>query len=180
MTKPELRKAIRVRLAALTPEAVAKKSAAICLEISRTPEWREARVAGLFSPLNTEPNVDLLWAVLTAGKAVCYPRVCGDALVFLRVAGREALLESALWNLMEPPHREDHVIAPEKIDLLLVPGMAFTPNGHRMGRGKGFYDRFLARPGFHAATFGVCFAEQIVPHLPMEGHDRPVDRVFAA
>lgn len=179
MTKPELRKAIRVRLAALKPEVVAKKSAAICLEISRTPEWRDARVVGLFSPLDTEPNVDLLWAVLN-GKTICYPRVCGDDIVFLKVAGREALLESALWNLMEPPHREEHVIAPEEIDLLMVPGMAFTATGHRMGRGKGFYDRFLASPGFRAATFGICFAEQVVPHLPIEDHDRPVARVFAA
>ncbi len=179
MTKPELRKAIRVRLAALSPEAVEKKSAAICLEISRAPAWREARVVGLFSPLAAEPNVDLLWAVLN-GKTVCYPRVCGEDLVFLKVAGREALLESALWNLMEPPHREDHIIEPGEIDLLLVPGMAFTQSGHRMGRGKGFYDRFLAAPGFRAATFGVCFTEQMVGHLPVEDHDRPVDRVFAA
>lgn len=156
-----------------------KKSAAICLELSHTPQWRDARLVGLFSPLANEPNVDLLWAVL-GERAVCYPRICGDDLVFLRVSGRGALLESALWNLLEPPHRNEHIVAPEEIDLLAVPGLAFTPSGHRMGRGKGFYDRFLAQPGFRAAAFGVCFAEQLVPHLPVENHDRPVDRVFAA
>jgi 5-formyltetrahydrofolate cyclo-ligase len=179
VTKTELRKAIRVRLAALTPEAIAKKSAAICLELSHTPEWREAHTVGLFAPLDTEPNVDLLWAVL-GKKTVCYPRVCGEDLVFLRVAGREALLQSALWNLMEPPHKDEHIIKPEKIDLLIVPGVAFTATGHRMGRGKGFYDRYLASTGFRAVRFGVCFSEQLVPHLPMEDHDLPMTRVIAA
>jgi 5-formyltetrahydrofolate cyclo-ligase len=179
VTKTELRKAIRVRLAALTPEAIAKKSAAICLELSHTPEWHEAHTVGLFAPLDTEPNVDLLWAVL-GKKAVCYPRVCGEDLVFLRVARREALLQSALWNLMEPPHKDEHIVQPEKIDLLIVPGIAFTATGHRMGRGKGFYDRYLASPGFRAVKFGVCFSEQLAPHLPVEEHDLPMTRVIAA
>ena len=49
-----------------------------------------------------------------------------------------------------------------------------------MGRGKGYYDRLLAHPSFRSPAFGVCFAEQLVAHLPMEDHDRPVNRVFAA
>jgi 5-formyltetrahydrofolate cyclo-ligase len=163
----------------LTPEAIAQKSAALCLDLSHTPEWRAAHSVGLFAPLDTEPNVDLLWAVL-GKKAVCYPRVCGGDLVFLRVAGREALLRSALWNLMEPPHEDEHVVEPGEIDLLVVPGVAFTADGHRMGRGKGFYDRYLASPGFRATRFGVCFSEQLVPHLPVEDHDLPMTRVFAA
>ena len=176
MTKPELRKAIRVRLAALSRSAMAEKSAAICRAIAQTPQWQTARTVGFFSPLDSEPNVDLLWAVLD-GHTVCYPRISENDLVFLSVPTREALLESGRWSLLEPPHRDEHVFASAEIDLLLVPGVAFTPDGHRMGRGKGFYDRFLA--GFHGTIFGVCFAEQLVPRLPMEDHDRQVDKVFA-
>lgn len=179
MTKSELRKAIRIRLAALPPGARAEKSAAICLAIAQTPQWREARTVGFFAPLPEEPDVDLLWAVLGT-RAVCYPRIQGDDLVFLRVPNREALLESGRWNLLEPPHRDEHMVDLARIDLLLVPGMAFAADGRRMGRGKGYYDRILARPGFRAPTFGVCFAEQLVPHLPTEDHDRPVHRVFSA
>jgi len=179
MTKPELRKAIRVRLQALAPAVKAEKSAAICHAVSHTPEWSNARNIGFFSPLDSEPNVDLLWAVLGA-RAVCYPRIHGDDLVFIRVPDREALLESARWNLLEPLHRDEHVVPISEMDLLFVPGVAFTSDGHRMGRGKGYYDRLLADPSFRAATFGVCFAEQLVAHLPMEDHDRPVNRVFAA
>ena len=179
MTKPELRKAIRIRLAALTPEAKAEKSAALCRAAAHTPEWRDARAVGFFSPMASEPNVDLLWAVL-GERTVCYPRIHGDDLVFIRVPSREALLESERWNLLEPPHRDEHVVPVAEIDLFFVPGIAFTADGHRMGRGKGYYDRLLAHPSFRSTAFGVCFAEQLVAHLPMEDHDRPVNRVFAA
>jgi len=133
VTKPELRKAIRVRLEALPPEVKAKKSAAICCAVSQTAEWKAAATIGFFSPLSPEPNIDLLWAVL-GGRAVCYPRVHGEDLIFIRVPDRSALLESARWNLLEPAHRDEHVVEPAGIDLLLVPGMAFTQDGHRMRR----------------------------------------------
>lgn len=179
MTKPELRKAIRARLAALPLEILAEKSAAICQSVAHTHEWHDSRTVGFFSPLPSEPNIDLLWAVL-GERTVCYPRIAGDDLVFIQVPSREALLESTRWNLLEPPHRDEHVVPVSGMDLLFVPGMAFTTDGHRMGRGKGYYDRLLARPDFHASAFGVCFTEQLVPHLPMEDHDRPVSRVFAS
>lgn len=129
--------------------------------------------------MDSEPNIDLLWAVL-GERAVCYPRIDGDDLLFIRVPNREALLESARWNLLEPRHSDEHIVPIGKIDLFFVPGIAFTSNGHRMGRGKGYYDRLLAHPSFRASAFGICFTEQIVPHLPMEDHDRPVSRVFSA
>lgn len=179
VTKSELRKAIRVRLGALPPEIKARKSAAICRSVVHTPAWQNARVVGIFSPLPSEPDIDLLWAVL-GERIVCYPRVDGDDLVYIWVPDREALLESERWNLLEPPHLDERVIPVENIDLLFVPGIAFTSGGHRMGRGMGYYDRFLAKPGYRATSYGVCFAEQIVPHLPMEDHDQLVSQVFSA
>lgn len=178
VTKSALRKIIRLRIDALPPETRAEKSGMIAQAVAQSAEWGEARTVGFFSPLPTEPNVDLLWAVL-GSRTVCYPRVDGDNLVFLRVPDREALLASR-WNLLEPPHREDAIVPLGELDLLLVPGLAFTADGHRMGRGKGFYDRLLANSAFQAAAFGICFAEQLVPRLPMEEHDRPVARVCSA
>ena len=176
MTKHELRQVIRHRLAALPAGVRGEKSAAIAQAVAQTPQWQAARTVGLFAPLASEPDVNLLWAVL-GERRVCYPRIAGEELVFLSVPSREALLESGRWNLLEPPHRDEHIAAPAQIDLLLVPGVAFTLDGHRMGRGGGFYDRFLA--DFPGATFGVCFAEQVMAHLPREDHDRPVEAVFA-
>jgi len=178
VTKNELRKTIRLRLEALPSERLMEKSAAICRAVAATEEWRQARTVGFFSPLPTEPNVDLLWAVL-GSRVVCYPRVDGKDLVFIRVPDRSALLESR-WNLLEPEHHAERVIPLAQIDLLLAPGLAFTTDGHRLGRGGGYYDRFLANRGEHPAVFGICFSEQVAPHLPLEAHDERVNRVFFA
>ena len=66
---------------------------------------------------------------------------------------------------------------PEAIDLLIVPGMAFTREGARLGRGKGYYDRYLAQSALHACCIGVCFAHQLVADLPVEPHDRSMEVV---
>jgi len=63
----------------------------------------------------------------------------------------------------------------EDIDLIVVPALAFDRQGNRLGRGGGFYDRFLAEPRVHAVTVGLGFAEQLVEELPTHHYDRPVD-----
>ena len=70
------------------------------------------------------------------------------------------------------------VCPPGDIDLIVVPGVAFTPSGVRLGRGKGFYDRYLTQPGVRALRFGVCYPHQLVGELPAEPHDVAMDRVF--
>ena len=66
------------------------------------------------------------------------------------------------------------------IDVMVVPGVAFTSVGDRLGRGKGYYDRYMAREGFRAQTIGVCYSCQLCDELPVEEHDRRVDRVISA
>lgn len=176
ITKSEIRRSIRERLGALGSETLACKSAAICRQIVLAPEWSQAIAVGVFAPLAGEPDVELLWSAIGA-RTVCYPRVEGDHLKFLRVADRSELVESR-WKLREPLLRDNAVVAAEDIDLLLVPGIAFTEDGHRLGRGGGYYDRLLSDPALRAVRLGVCFAEQIVPHLPMEDHDQLVGRVI--
>lgn len=68
---------------------------------------------------------------------------------------------------------------PEMLDLVVVPGVAFTREGARLGRGRGYYDRYLSRPGLRAFCIGVCFAHQLVDTLPVEPHDRTMDAVCA-
>jgi 5-formyltetrahydrofolate cyclo-ligase len=178
MNKPELRRLVRQRLAALTPEARAEKSAAIARVIATSPEWHAARTIGLFAPLPSEPNIDLLWPAL-AGKEACYPRIDGQQILFLRVPDRAALLPTS-GNLFEPPHSDEAIVPPAAFDLILVPGVAFTQTGERLGRGGGYYDRLLADPTLRAATFGIGFSEQLFPALPCESHDRSVQRVITA
>lgn len=174
--KPELRKALRERIAQLTPSDAAEKSARICEAIARHPVWQQARTVGLFAAQASEPHVELLWKSV-AGQKICYPRVNGTELDFILVSD-PSTLEKSRWQLREPIHDEARIVAPENIDLLLVPGLAFSKAGGRLGRGGGFYDRLLARREFRAHKIGVCFDVQLTDALPIEAHDREVDEVI--
>ena len=113
----------------------------------------------------------------------CFPRVDGDRatgerLDFYRVDTAAELLLSR-WGLYEPPRDLARLVEPAHIDLVIVPGVAFTANGERLGRGRGHYDRFLASLSQHAATIGICFTNRLLPSLPTEPHDRRIDQVIA-
>jgi 5-formyltetrahydrofolate cyclo-ligase len=84
-------------------------------------------------------------------------------------------LVAAVWGIREP---QGPAVEPAAIDLVVVPGVAFTLTGARLGHGKAYYDRFLATVG--APKVGVCFDEQLVDELPMEPHDVWLDKVVHA
>ena len=65
------------------------------------------------------------------------------------------------------------------LDVVIVPGLAFTADGHRLGQGGGWYDRFLSGLGDRCETIGVCFAEQILSEVPVEAHDVVLDHVVS-
>ena len=81
------------------------------------------------------------------------------------------------FGILEPGP-DARLCGPGELDLLLVPGVAFTAGGLRCGRGKGYYDRYLAQSGFRAVKIGVCFAHQLVDALPAEPHDIRMDGVI--
>jgi 5-formyltetrahydrofolate cyclo-ligase len=174
MTKADWRKEMRSRLQRMDAADRAARSAAIRARLAADPAWRDARVIGLFAALPGEPD---LLPLLAAGpdKTFAFPRVAGEVIVFRRAAATSDLRPGSFGA--PEPAADAPALAPGDLDLLVVPGLAFTPHGVRLGRGGGFYDRFLAEPGFRAATTGVCFASQLVDELPLEPHDRRVDRV---
>ena len=106
---------------------------------------------------------------------------CVDWASSTMCAGRLASLDDSL--LVNGPHgtREPALVEPvaaSAIDVVLVPGLAFDSRGNRMGRGGGFYDRFLATLGPQVQLLGLCVGEQLVDEIPTEPHDRPVDLVI--
>ncbi|MGB8353112.1 MAG: 5-formyltetrahydrofolate cyclo-ligase [Chthoniobacteraceae bacterium] len=176
-SKEELRESLRERLRALPSEEIAWKSYMICDHIQRMPVWKEAKVVGLFASLPTEPVMEFLWDDLRENrKKVCYPKVNGETLSLILVNDPTELVVSR-WQLREPVMREPNLQAIDKIDLLLVPGLAFSTCGARLGRGGGFYDRLLARESLRAHKLGVCFDMQTFSKLPVESHDIAVDAV---
>lgn len=173
-TKASLRAEARKALAALSPNERAAASAEICRRIGALPEWAAAQTVALYAAQPSEPD---LAALLGApGKAFCFPEVSGDALEFRRCHSHD-LLRPGPWKILEPDPEHCPVIAAGEIDLLLIPGLAFTRSGGRLGRGGGFYDRFLIRVHPRAVKVGVSFHAQLVPVLPLEIHDHEVDRV---
>lgn len=111
----------------------------------------------------------------TAGKTVLLPRVTGEGAMELRVyTGRDDLREGA-FRIMEPCGRVFTEYG--EIDLAVIPGMAFDAQGHRLGRGKGYYDRFLPLIP-QARKFGLCFGFQKVNHVPVDENDVRMDEVI--
>jgi 5-formyltetrahydrofolate cyclo-ligase len=173
VTKAELRREMRTRLAALGA-ARAEKSQAIVAALAWHPAFAGPSPAGriaLFSPLPSEPDIEPLWEA--ASGRFCYPRVAGGALEFVEVE-KLADLSASPWHrqIREHSHPAARLVPPAEIEAILVPGLAFTKQGHRLGRGGGFYDRYLALLAPPTLKIGVCFALQLVETLPTEPHDK--------
>lgn len=178
MTKPQLRREISDRLRDHPAEARARASRAICGALARHPAARSAAVIAVFDPLPSEPDIASLRELLPESR-FCYPRCEDDALVFYFVESDAALLPVSDRRFREPDPACCAPAAPAQFDAILVPGVAFSPDGTlRLGRGGGFYDRFLAHRSLNAARLGVCFSLQLRDDIPQDPHDQPVDEVI--
>ncbi len=171
-TKAEIRRAFR-ELPPLPPDVRGEMSAQLCAALAAMPAWHAARTVALFAPLPSEPDVEGLWAYL-AGKRAAYPRMAGETFALYAVESPYELVP-AQWGIREP--RPERLVSPAEVDFVVIPGVAFTRDGARCGRGKGFYDRFLAELSPAACKTGACFARQLVAELPMEPHDVRMDFV---
>ena len=144
-------------------------------KLSRHPRLAEARIVLLYSALPDEvPTLPLLNRLTTEGKTVLLPRVVSDTDMELRRYTGPNDLEPGAFGIMEPTGElfTDY----DLIDVAVVPGMAFDREGHRLGRGKGYYDRFLALLP-HIYKIGICFPFQLVDKVPADAHDMLMDEV---
>jgi 5-formyltetrahydrofolate cyclo-ligase len=175
--KAESRSGMKMLLAKLREDPVSWiwRSQEICRQIERLPLWRKARVAGAFVPLGSEPQIQPLWQG-AGGPAFCFPQIRGDAMTLRRIDDRETL-RRADWRLALPEFDAAPAVPLADLEVLLVPGLAFTRAGIRLGRGGGHYDRLLAERGPGTWVLGVCFEIQVVAELPFEAHDCKVDAV---
>lgn len=148
------------------------RSVGLWSALAELPAYRAATTVMAFVGGRGEPDTESLFARIAAeGKTLVLPSVDGERLV-PKLLG-PGLAEGAL-GIPEP---QGESISPIGLDLVIVPGLAFTRDGRRLGQGGGHYDRLLAELPPSCATVGVCFVEQIVDDLPFEAHDRNVDHV---
>ena len=171
--KKEVRKEVRSRLVPIPASERERRSAEICRTLESHIAVCGARVAALFSPLPDEPQITALIDRLSCRMAVVLPRVEGDTMQFYCYS--PGLMRQGAFGILEPVGEEP--VKPGEIDVVVVPGVAFTVDGARLGRGKGYYDKYMSSAGFRALKIGVCFAEQLCDCLPVESHDLRMDSV---
>ena len=133
-----------------------------------------ARTVAVFAALPDEPATDEVLARWASTRRVVLPRVEGDAMRFY--ACRPDALVFGAFGILEP--QGERPCPAGEIDLVVCPGVAFTADGRRLGRGRGYYDRYLGDPAFRGFRVGVCYAHQLVDDLPVEPHDMRMDRVI--
>ena len=170
--KRTLRQVVKAEIAQLTKTEKAELSAQIFSKIAELQEVRQASVVALFASLPDEPQTGEIIEQLAQSKRIVLPRIEGEEMKFYDIS--EGLREGA-FSIMEPIATTP--VEPSEIDVMIVPGVAFTSDGARLGRGKGFYDKYLSLNGFRAYTIGVCYPCQIVDNIPTEKHDKTLDRV---
>ena len=173
--KERIRKETRQVSMSLDVAYRAKASRSITEQVLALPEWRHAETVMAYVSMPEEPDTkELIKAALEDGKILLLPR-CADRSIMeaLPVTDMDSLVPG-ISGIPEPPAAEG-CEAPEP-ELILVPCVAATPKGIRLGHGAGYYDRFLA--GHSGMSVCLCFRPLLRADLPAVGTDVPVDLVI--
>ena len=172
--KKEIRAEVRRRIKGLTPEQMTQASETIFSKIEQAESFRSTHCIALFAAMHDEVPTRVAldrWPVL--GRRVVVPRVEGDIMRFYDYSAER--MRIGAFGIEEP--EGDQECKPEDIDLIIVPARAFTLSGERLGRGGGFYDKYMSLEGFRAHKTGIAFSCQIFDSLPSDPHDIKVDEV---
>lgn len=179
LSKKELRAKVRKLKAAHTVGQMDEMSQEICRCVCSDGLWRTAGTVLLYHPLADEVDVrPLIRHACSMGHRVLLPVVQGQDLVLKTYEGDEALAVSPM-GILEPVGETFSTARYSEIRLVVVPGMAFDQSGHRLGRGKGYYDRLLPLLP-EAYRVGVCFPFQLMEDIPYEVHDIRMHEVICA
>ena len=176
MDKKAMRRAIGEKKRAMTRDEIERASERLAEKFLQTKFYRDCRSIYAYLSYNQEVRTDvLIRRAIQEGKRVAVPKVYGDEMCFLWLDDPNQVAPGA-YGIPEPI--ADEPIADDDTALVLMPGLAFDPEGRRLGYGGGFYDRFLAKEPNHPLV-ALCYGFQMFDHLETEPHDIPVDLVIA-
>ena len=179
MDKKSIRQSIKRATQGLSREETCRQSDSVNAALREIIMRRQPSVVALFSPLPDEVDITpaIEYLVEQNQCLVVLPRVDikADKPTMEFFEYQPDALSVGAYGIREPEGAKP--CPAESIDLMVVPAVAFTRHGERLGRGKGFYDCYLSREGFRAYTVGVCYSHQLLDSLPTEPHDCRVDEV---
>lgn len=176
MDKRALRNMIKEKRRHFSQQELGEMSLCICHSILSDENVNGADVIMMYYPLPSEVDVRPALNVLRErGKVVLLPRVVSDTEMTIHKYENENSLSVGAFHIMEPTGEEYTAI--DAIDVVIVPGMAFDKEGNRLGKGKGYYDRFFTR-AYNIYKVGVCFPYQMVENVPCDAHDVKMDKVI--
>ncbi|PLT34706.1 5-formyltetrahydrofolate cyclo-ligase [Bacillus sp. V5-8f] len=175
--KKDIRMQLKSVLQKISEADYRSLSLMIAERLFKLTEWEQAKMVGI--TISNVPEVDTREIIKKAwkqGKEVAVPKCFPQdkSIQFRKITSFEQL-ETVYFGLQEPILGETMDAPPEEIDMLIVPGIAYTKTGYRIGFGGGYYDRFL--PYYNGPTVSLAFNEQVVPALPIEKHDIPVGKL---
>lgn len=175
MDKKALRQQIKEKKRAMTEAQIESASLALAKKFFACHQYKQAKTIYGYLPYNQEVRtVPMLQKALDDGKRVAVPKVYGDEMRFIYLTDLSQV-EKGYCGIPEPV--ADSPVADDSTALVLMPGLAFDPYGHRIGYGGGFYDKFLSAEPDHP-TVALCYDFQVFPKLETEEFDIPVDLVL--
>lgn len=177
-----MRKVMNDLLRGLARGELADRSARVAARLTATDAWRAADAVLTFLSMPHEiETAPIIAAARTARKTVAVPLMDGDDIRFVVLPPEAGELPRDRWGIPVPdPAWAAFEPARAARPLVTTPGLAFDRHGNRLGRGKGFYDRFLTRARADCSdliALGICFEAQLVDAVPYSSRDRPVDGV---
>jgi 5-formyltetrahydrofolate cyclo-ligase len=179
LTKRLIRSKILRVLKNQKEEDRSRKSETIKRELFKSSVFKKAKRVMFYISFDGEvETLTMIQAARKLGKMIAVPVCRSNRRIAPCVLLDKMKLVKGLYGILEPvPH---HLVAPAQIDLVVVPGVAFDAYGQRLGRGKGYYDRFLKRLPQGTATIGLAFDFQILPRIPATTRDVRLDSVIYA
>ena len=171
--KKELRANIKALKKQHTKEQLLEQSVAILSKLENDDDFKKARIVMIYSTLPDEVQTQAFLEKWRYRKKIILPTVVGDDIVPVELA-EETTFAVGDFNILEPqnePYTGGY-------DLIVVPGVAFDRNGNRIGRGRGYYDRFLCKH-LNVRRIGICFDFQLVDEVPTEPNDIKMDKVIS-
>ena len=177
MDKKQIRAQIRAQKKAMTEAQIHEASARLGVLFRQSELYRNAATIYFYLPYNQEVRtIPMIQQALADGKRVAVPKCYGDEMRFLYIDSLEGIAPG-YCGIPEPI--ADGPVADDPTALVLMPGLAFDPEGHRIGYGGGFYDKFLEAEPNHPRV-ALCYDFQMFDHLDVDSHDIPVDQVIWA